>query len=214
MFKFIFNEYLQLFKTVGLLGFLLLAYGVFRFFKLQAVNDLPLLTAAKCTVAAILCSGFTSYPLHVNIMLLLLATCLAIGFALCTHKATKPVKRQWVRLHEALITICFFLVCCVLYKGYPAYTASRKWATLRYAGSQNLLSQYKRIYPALSNNGKFLFEYGTASLADTAQKLTTISLLEKARQILIGRQGIEALTTAYKNTGNYDAAVTSQQFFT
>lgn len=208
----IFNEHLQLFTTIGLLGSLPCVYGLLRFFKLKAVENAGMLRAAKCTVIAILCSGITSYPLHVNIILLLLGTSLAIGFAIGAKKVIHRLKSQWAYMHRTLIILCFVLVCCTFYKGYLAHNAAVKWASLRNKGVHETLAGYKRIYAKLDKDGKFLIEYGTALLADSSQIPTAISTLERAKQLLITRQGIEAMTTAYVKVAKYDAAIANQRF--
>lgn len=206
----VFNAYFQLFETIGLLGFLFCIYGLYRFFKVKAINRRSLLMVVKCAVLAILCSGFTSYPLHVNVILLLLGACLAIGFPINDKSIVLPVRKQWLYINKTLIVLCFLLVCCVFYKGYSAYNAVNKWADLRDGSSSKIIAE--SIYPILKNDGKFLTEYGTLLLSDSSNKFTAINILEKAKQLLITRQGVEALVTAYSNVKRYKPAIINQQF--
>lgn len=206
------NEYLQLFETIGLLGFLLCTYGFYRFFKLQCLKHRRLLLATKCTVLAILFSGFTSYPLHVNIILLLLGTCLAIGFSLSDGPMKKLEKKQWLYINKTLIALCVFLVCFTFYKGYLAFNAVSRWAILRDTNSLKTLSDYEKIYTILNNDGKFLTEYGAVLFKDRNSIYTTISILEQAKQLSITRQGIELLAAAYSSAKKYNCAISNQQF--
>jgi O-antigen ligase len=208
----IFNEYLQLFETIGLLGFLLCTYGFYRFFKLRVIKNRSLLLSTKCTALAILCSGFTSYPLHVNIILFLLGTCLAIGFSLNDRPMPIVEKKQWLYINKALITLCLFLVCFAFHKGYVAYSAVNQWAILRNTNGLETLPDYERVYPILKNDGKFLTEYGAALLKDRNNISTAISILEQAKQLSITRHSIESLATAYCNAKNYNATIVNQQF--
>jgi hypothetical protein len=208
----IFNEYLQLFKTIGLPGFLICVYGLYRFFRLRAISDHHLLNASKCTVVAVLCNCFTSYPMHVNTILVITGTCLAIGFSLDTRQNPLSPKRQWVNLNKALVISCSLLACFSFHKGYSAYNATVKLAALRTTRDDRTLSQYRAILPALENNGKFLTEYGTLLLSDSTRRPTAIGILEKAQQLMVTRQGTEALIQAYINAGKYNMAVSKQQF--
>jgi hypothetical protein len=208
----IFNEYLQLFETIGLTGFLLCTYGFYRFFKLQAVKNGSLLLVAKCTVLAILCSGFTAYPLHVNIILLLLGTALAVGFALNERSTAILKKNQWLYINRALIALCVCVVSFTFYKGRLAYNAFTQWAVLRDTNGGDTWSDYEKIYPVLNNDGKFLTEYGTALLKDRDRIYTAICILEQAKQLSITRQSMESLAIAYGNAKKYNAAIANQQF--
>jgi hypothetical protein len=49
-------------------------------------------------------------------------------------------------------------------------------------------------------------------LQDSSQTDAAVSILKKAKQVLITRQGVEALTQGYINAGDYNAAVNSQLF--
>lgn len=208
----VFNDYLQLFTTIGILGTLVCCYGLYRFFKLQAAQGNDLLSAVKCTVFSILCSGFTSYPLHVNGILLLLGAALSIGFALAEKMYADNGRKNWLSINRAMIILCFFLVSYTFIKGYPISKARVKWNSLRHINTQNVLSEYGEIYPMLKNDGKFLTEYGTSLLGDSTRKLFAIATLEKAKQLIISRQLFESLTLAYSNAGRYEAAIKNQQF--
>jgi len=210
----IFNEYLQLFETVGLVGFVLCGYCLYNFFKLQSKIESSLLSASKCTVIAILSSGFTSYPFHVNILLLFLGTCLAIGFALSDEVVVIPKSTKWLYFNKSMTILCFFLVCYAFFKGFSAYQAATQWASLRNTSAIDKLRGYRRIYSTLNNDGKFLTEYGSLLLVDSTQLFTAINTLESAKQLLITRKGIEALAAAYGLAQKYDAAIANQQFLT
>lgn len=68
----IFNEYLQLFKEVGFIGFILLIVAIILFFRTTSSTHKKLLRAVKLCMIAILSSAVTSYSFHVNVLLLLM----------------------------------------------------------------------------------------------------------------------------------------------
>ncbi|MBB6235538.1 hypothetical protein HDC90_000135 [Pedobacter sp. AK013] len=207
----IFNEYLQLFITVGFVGFTLCGYGLVCFFRLKTQKNSDLLIAIKGTVVAILISGFTSYPLHVNIMMMMVGTYIALAFSF-DIKHTENKIQQPIYYKNAVILICIVFSCCAFRKGYFIYCASIKWSSLRNSfGAKNLV-EYKRIHPLLKNDGKFLIEYGNQLISDSSNIFDAIATLEKAKKILITRQGIEALTNAYRTAKKYELAIINQRF--
>jgi len=208
----IFNEYLQLFGTIGIVGFLICSYIFYLFFSLKTKEENNLLLTIKSTVAVILLGCFTSYPLHVNIILLMLGACLVVGFSLASISNFKSVSKTWLFCYKIAITVCFFLVCIASYRGYTFYCAASQWQISRNLNSAEARSNYKKLYPVLNFDGKFLTEYGEAFLVDNTPELIAIQALEKAKKLSITRRGVEALVFAYVNVKKYDLAILNQEF--
>lgn len=215
----IFNEFLQLFSTIGILGFSLCIYGIYRFFKLESTTNNNLLSIVKCTVLLILCSGVTSYPLHVNLILLILGSCIATGFMITNIGNEKIIEKKSgykSMLNKALISCCIILLSLSSYNGYKTFAATKQWSNIRdgvYDREQNLKT-YEELYPVLHTDGKFLIEYGALLNTDTSDIRRAISILEEAKIKTITREGIEALVNAYKHDKQYDAAIQNQLFLT
>lgn len=215
----IFNEFLQLFSTIGILGFSLCIYGIYRFFKLKSASNNNLLSIVKCTVLLILCCGVTSYPLHVNVLLLLLGSCIAIGFLIANIGKEKVIKKESSyrsMLDKTLISFGIILLCLSSYNGYKTFAAAKQWSNIRdgvYHREQNLKT-YEELYPVLYTDGKFLIEYGALLNTDTSDTFKAISILEEAKKKTITRVGIEALVKVYKNDKKYDVAIQNQLFLT
>lgn len=212
----IFNEYFQLFSSIGPFGFLFCCYGCYCFFRLKSSTHAVLLSTVKCTVLVILFSGFTSYPLHVNILLLMLGTCLAIGFAVRDRQVVRSPQKGWNVLNKGLVILCATLMGYTFHKGYQQYVAADQWAKVRSERSTRtqLLSTYREIYPLLHADGKFLAEYAALLLTDDADVYHTITILKRAKQTFLTRQSIETLVEAYNITKDYDNAIANQLFLT
>lgn len=212
----IFNEYLQLFSSIGVFGFLFCCYGCYRFFRLKSSTHAVLLSTVKCTVLVILFSGFTSYPLHVNILLLVLGTCLATGFAVRDRQVAKLPQRDWNVLNKGLVILCAALMSYTFHKGYQHYVAADQWGKARSESSAEgqVLGTYQEIYPLLHADGKFLTEYAALLLTDDADAYHAITILKRAKQTFLTRQSVEALVKAYGITEDYDNAIANQLFLT
>lgn len=210
----LFNEYLQLFCSIGVLGFLLFVYFIVCFFRLRSKRNSALLSATKLTVILILCSGFTSYPFHVTILLLLFGFCLAVGFVL-SDKIQVSIK-SWRKANRVFIILSVCLTTNLVYKGFQHYHAVTKWNNLYNKDDSfgNKEQTYKKIYSILNKDGKFLAEFGQFLLNDTSQKILALNVLEHAKYQLITRQSIESLILAYHNISDYDKAIQNQYFLT
>lgn len=213
----ILNEFLQLFSTIGLFGFSLCIFGIYRFFKLKSVSNNNLLPIVKCTVLLILCCGFTSYPLHVNLLLLLLGSCTVAGFVIANTSKEKIVKKKYGYkniLDKTLISFAIILLSLSSYKGYKNFAAVKQWSNISDGlddRKQNL-KIYEKLYPTLNTDGNFLIQYSTLLNTDISDAFRAISVLEEAKKRTITREGIEALVKAYKNAKQYNSAIQNQLF--
>lgn len=213
----IFNEILQLFSTLGILGFSLCVYGIYVFFKLKSERNNSLLPIVKYTVLLIISCGFTSYPLHVNLLLLLLGTCIAAGFIIAnTSNDILIIKTSGYKniFDKSLISLGIILLSLSSYNGYKAYIAAQQWNDIRnnLYNERHRLEICEKIYPILNTDGKFLIQYGSLLNKDANNGLNAISVLERARERIITREGTEALVKAYRNRKNYDTAIKHQNF--
>ncbi|GAB3431240.1 O-antigen ligase family protein [Niabella aquatica] len=86
----IFNEYLQWFPTVGIIGAIITIVLLVYFFKTKPATNNRLAAMLKLTAVAIMACGFTSYPLHINALLSLLAFCIVGLFVLYTVEKGDP----------------------------------------------------------------------------------------------------------------------------
>jgi hypothetical protein len=213
----IFNEYVQLFKEVGFIGCIVFILLLLHFFTSRSTTHKYLLFTAKLTVIAILACGFTSYPFHLNVFLLLLAFCFAVVFSLRENSSqlgrTVPIKNRL--LNGALAGGVVMLLGFTGYKGIDAYSVVRRWEIIR---NDNLLrpveakGQCAPLYYVLRTDGKFLTEYGEWLAQDSANGSKAIAVLEEAKLFFLTRQTMETTARAYVAMGNYPAAIDNMKW--
>ncbi|UEG54018.1 hypothetical protein LLH06_03395 [Mucilaginibacter daejeonensis] len=206
------NEFVQIFATLGFLGTMLSGWVLYLFFKLRSSENATLLYALKSTVAVILISGYSSYPLHINITLLLLGTCIAIGFGLTECNVAVYGPNWKLFAVRALSTASAVLLLHLSIKGYTVYKAVGRWKATRTISRLEAMAINKRIYPILKNDGKFLIEYGSLALTDDDYPKLAVCLLEEARKIMITKKGLESLSKAYMHTQRWEDAINTQKF--
>ena len=220
----IFNEWLQWFKTVGVIGSVITLVLLVYFFKAKSETNQRLFHALKLTVATILTCGFTSYPLHVNVLLLLSGFCFVVvlmlarpttvipGLDMLRNIFRKPQKLSTVQ--NGLIAVCVVLLSLATYKGLNNFKAARQWQQTRDGFIEPAIAarQYAVLYPRLKTDGKFLTDYGTLLANGTAQAEKSIAVLENAAACFLSRATIEASVKVYQQTGNDTKAIEQQQW--
>lgn len=190
----IFNEYLQLFETIGLVGFAGFMLLLYWFFKARSVQYARLLSAIKITVVVLLATGLTTYSFHVNVFLVLLAICFAIT-AVISHK------RQPAAGGVAIRILLFMFLAYAATTIYQQWKAAESWNKVK-AGHAIVAG----LNTVLRRDGKYLTEYGQRQLENGHPK-EAVEALEIARKYFLSRNTIEALATAYERAGNYRKAI-------
>lgn len=211
----LFNEYLQLFETIGVLGSLILFIVLYCFFKTISVQHKELLIAIKLTVIAILSCGFISYPLHVNILLLLLLFC--IMAAIVINDKHWPVINQprWHFVTYLVMGCLAILTTVATIKGWKERKAINEWAKLEEENKEDvfaLIKKYEVLYPVLRNNGKFLTAYGEVLGRDSAAIPEAIIVLERAKQFSLSQKLIMATGLAYDKAKNLPKAIENYEW--
>lgn len=203
----IFNEFLQLFKEIGLVGFLIFLVFIIYFFLAKAIRFKNELFACKLTVISFLSCGFTTYPFHTNALILILGFCLIVGIITSKKNFKIPFfKSQMLRV---IFLSTILLTSFVSYKGLQEYVAVSQWEQkVKGENLDNTTARkiYKELYPILEKNGKFLTDYGLFLLRDSAGIQTAI-MLEQATKYHISRETIDALGTAYLQDYNFQQAI-------
>ncbi|HUP14432.1 MAG TPA: hypothetical protein VM187_19550, partial [Niastella sp.] len=159
----LFNEYLQLFEEVGLAGFACFVALLIDFFRSSSTSKPYLLRCAKATVAAILMCAFTSYPLHVNVVLIIFLTCLTIAYKV----RDRPKRKNWLPIPTGMHKpITGSLLCIILFTGFSVIyqsIAAYKWVQLL-ENPDTPWTMKDRHYQSLSHHlgdyGKFLITSG------------------------------------------------------
>jgi hypothetical protein len=208
----ILNEYLQLFTTIGLFGFLVLCYALYKFFNLTSTKYGNLLLVLKCTVFGSLCSALTSYPLHVNVIILLMGFCVASAFALeYSHTQLGKFSRLSV-LNKCFLALIALCITILTYQAHLTRQAIEQWKSVRQSNNQNLLQVYKDIYPNLNRDGKYLADYARTLLATSRSDRITMTLAQRSQDFIITRQTTETLIDAICQAKQYKLAIGYQIF--
>jgi hypothetical protein len=215
----IFNEYLQLFETIGMFGFLALC-TIFVFFVISKSNKhLRLLNAVKLTVFVILSCGFTSYPFHVNFMLLMLGFCLATASVVNENKIfflkSTTFSRPRFAGHQ------FISIIATLVSGYAVFLcmqnlrAKLEWDILRNRSATHgseLRSAYTTVQKTLKHDPKFQIEYATFLIENNEDNDEAIQALEKSSKKFLSRASVEVLAFAYRKEGSVNQAIAKYEW--
>lgn len=209
----IFNEYLQLIEAVGVFGFFFFVLILVYFFRTISTRNKAILQIVKLTIIAILATGFTSYPFHVNFILLLMVLCLAIGFKINEKESLLSRQRHILEKSDnyliAGISVILIVTIFITKKISEQSRAIDQWQDLKehYTSELQERKKYKRIYPLLEKDGKFLLDYGEYLMQDSSESENAINVLNIAKQKFISKEGIESLGIAYWNKKDYKNAI-------
>lgn len=200
----IFNEYLQLFETIGIIGFAGFALLLYLFFKARSVAYAPLLSAIKITMVVLLVTGLTTYSFHINVFLVQMAICLA---------ATAIISLNPISIRKGVIIpiLLFALAAYTTFTIYQRWKAAENWNTARESRIPAASIVWPQLNKTLGRDGKFLTEYGCRQLENGYPEAAIVTL-EKAKQYFISRNTIEALATAYEQAGNYPSAIENRRW--
>lgn len=182
---FAFNEYLEITSETGIIGILLfLSLIGFTLFinntKKKSVNGENYFSLIfQTSLIIILFTALFSYPFHNIPIYLNFIICLAI---ISSYNKRNVIGLNITKLPVKLFALVFLVLCVYLFKlEHSRFTANKKWTrAARYikTGEQGkAIKIYKNIYPLLSYNGNFLYNYGA--------ELSIIGQYEKSLEILI-----------------------------
>ncbi|MGC4231559.1 MAG: O-antigen ligase family protein [Niabella sp.] len=176
-----FNEFLKVAIEGGLLGLLLFVLMLLLIFRkglllIKAGNSKAVIPLTL--LITIIVFGMASYPLQDISVSVIFFFCIAYVAAL---PATEGKKRE-LKLYPGI------KVALLLFAGFGALRCTQKvyalctWHTAKeflLSREGEALEQYLRIYPLLSNNGAFLFNYG-AELAELKEHAQSNKILKRA----------------------------------
>ncbi|MDR0538384.1 MAG: O-antigen ligase family protein, partial [Tannerellaceae bacterium] len=171
--EYAFNEYLQICIEHGIIPFLIfisvIGYSIYIGVKRKQ-------TAALSSLIALLIAALMSYLFSVLPFLIVLVFLLALIHLDASAKAIK------IRLFMPQVVFTIIVFAC-LYNRYPTYQSYKQWHNASYSyhsGSyNNAVKEYAQLYPQLSDQIKFLFEYAQC-LSKTEQYESSNQILRKA----------------------------------
>ncbi len=206
-----FNEFLELFETLGFLGFLLVVTAFVWLFTATSTQNKELLFICKATAAAILSCCCFHYPLHLSVNLLILALCFAIVAKTRENGYRFAVigNRKWPRFGGVIVAV---LALPTLLIGYSQYTAIEKWESIRdndRSPHDVLKQEALGCYAQLYHDGKFLAEYGTFLGQDSLDLSKAIAITEASQERFISWTSMETLAYYYLQQRDYSKAIRS-----
>ena len=186
--EYAFNESLQICAEQGIIVFLLfmciVGYSLYIGIKRKKV-------AATSSLLAMLIVAGASYPF--SLLPFLIALVLLIALIHNGEKGIsipKPVSVVFVCCGLIIVSLC-------LYNRYPTYDAYKKWNKVKilysFGNNKESVKEYRNIYPLLSDQIKFLFEY--------AQCLNRAELYEESNEVLINAVKISCDPMLYNVMG-------------
>lgn len=208
---FVFNEYLILFKEIGIFGCVFSTALLVCFFRSNAKFANDLLHMLKLVVLAILVCGITSYPLHVGPILFLLILCIFSVFALRDTNFYFPFLKLKSWIQYLNIGLAIWLVVTISTKTIAAF----QWLSIRnnLTLSQNKkVTLYRELLPSLKDDGKFLTDYGELLLCDSSYYKEASFYLEASKRIFISYHSIQTLAMSYKYQNDYNSAIKNYMF--
>ncbi|MBS1916250.1 MAG: O-antigen ligase family protein [Bacteroidetes bacterium] len=207
----IFNEYLQLFKEIGFIGFIFFIVAICYFFKLKSKSN-NFLLIIKATVILILFCGFTSYPFHTTSFLFLLFLCCSSAIVLndSTKWDMENITLTTKRLGQAFLCVLLILSIIASYKSIRQNVYFYRWKSIRNranTSSKMIKEEYLSLIPIFKYDGKFLTEYGKFLSADSINCSDAIKILESARQYYVSVVTVKSTSIAYNKLRLYSNAI-------
>ena len=202
-----YNEYLECFVELGVVGFLLilaLVYQLFRPFKdkIRFSKDILSLSAMYSLIGCAIVALF-SYPLMEKPICFLLLINLAYLSAKCDNK---------IELKSLFISKTIWTFLCVFCILITIKTAKKQVdyfhfsliadATLK---SDFNKENYELIYPEILDNSRFLYHYGGELMQNDSYE-RSIEVLETAKGSTIDEKMFCFLAESYYQKGNYAEA--------
>ena len=161
---------------------------------------------------AILATGLSSYPFHVNVLLLVIALCCSIVAKVNTKTyqlSTTPFTSN--RIANRFFFIFLTAIAGVaVFSAFKGWRAKQEWDQLRnqlYEPPFVIKKEYDRLDKIFKYDGKFLTQYGLFLSENTPNGEDAAKTLEKAKKYFISKVTIESLAKSYKQTGDYNRAI-------
>ncbi|MEO9209533.1 MAG: O-antigen ligase family protein [Ginsengibacter sp.] len=198
-----FNEPLQVLIETGLVGFMCCVILLIYLFNIKSDENRTFIVTVKKTLILILIAGLSSYPLHCNAILFLLAFCIA-GLLATKRNRIIFVIRKFSSFGVLLFVMVQSFIGLVAFNSMNHYLSISKWNSL----GENLLmppsemrTGYLQLYPFLSTNGKFLLDMGE-HFTDVGDLHTAIKVIEESKKYYISTRTFSSTANSYYQANN------------
>ena len=198
--EYAFNEYLQICAEQGIIVFFLFTYivGYSLYIGIKRKK-----IASTSSLFALLIVASASYPFSVLPFLIVLVFLLAL-----IHNGEKGIAIP-KSVSVALAFCGLIIVSLCLYNRYPTYDAYKKWNKVKmlysFGNNKDVATEYGRIYPLLSDQIQFLFEYAQC-LNKSEQYEESNDVLKKAIKISCDPMLYNVMGKNFQALEQYDKA--------
>ncbi|MDR6942948.1 hypothetical protein [Mucilaginibacter pocheonensis] len=210
----IFNDWVQLFETIGFLRFTICVAFIVFIFLTKAKRQKSLLFFLKVSLAAILLSAAFSYPFHINLILYFLTLILALSIkSSWTNDLILAFQMPSFKFYRSITTIIFITLMAgifIITKGlWLKCYAVREWQQMNnhYLSITKERDKYLELYTNLNDDGKFLTDYGQFIIENTNEIDKGIKILSQARAKFMSKNLMETLAYAYWKKKDYTKAI-------
>lgn len=208
--EYAFNEYLQIITEFGVIAALLL-FAAFIALIYMGVKRKAI--AETGGLISLLVFASMSYPF--NLLPFLIVLVFLMSLILTQRQAVrvkgfteKGVVLRWQAVLVLLI-VTVIILFSTLYQRYPTYNAYKKWNNLKMIGSADsflgMKKDYEELYPYLSDQTPFLFEYAQC-LSKSGEYKKSNQVLEQAIKISCDPMLYNILGKNYQRLKNYKLA--------
>lgn len=205
--EYAFNEYLQIFIENGLFG---IAFFVIISLQIiySSVKNKQIGAAGSFITLSVF--AFASYPYHLwqfPLVWILLGSVCTTPF--CKKgEEDQYYKGRWVVLTLSLMAICITSIYCFSRQD-KYYKAKKEWRKLiplyNMKAYESVSDAYQKIYPILSHNPKFIFEYGVI-LNSIEQRVKADSIFDRGLKLSCDPMFYNVKGRNYHEMGEYSKA--------
>lgn len=153
-----YNDYLQTYVDLGVVGLVCLLLIVLSPFCKRKQHRSNLVVGAEASVIAIGILAMVSYPMELSQILFQLILSLSIIFSEQCY-----LNRKISIVNQVVLPVYATIISCLLGRGFYGEFLTNYGQTLVLGGNTPKgIELYKKVYPIMKNNGKFLFNIGVA----------------------------------------------------
>lgn len=199
----IFNEFASLFIEWGIFVFVLMGILILIYFKNVIESAELLVRSSGVLVLSVLVAGLSYYILHVTPVFFVFQFALVYTF---TPKWKNSCIERFLPVSNRNISWLNLLLSIVVtgWIGYTAFSAN-KWQNMQEnIGSDRTekLLAYERLYPVLSQDGKFLADYAHFLLQEGSFPKRAASLFDSSLKSFISYESVFSSAKANELSGN------------
>jgi len=213
--EYAFNEYLQIIIEFGIVPAIVLFVSFFLIVYLGIKRKAIPETGG---LVSLLIFAFMSYPFNLLPLLIVLVFLMALILSKKSYVKVENVTEKGFTLNWKFVIFMLIIFCSVLfvslYHQLPAYKSYQEWNKLKMVESVDsypeMKKDYEKIYPNLSDQTQFLFEYAQCLSKVNEYKQSNL-ILKQAIKISCDPMLYNILGKNYQRLGNYKLA--EQNFF-